>query len=93
MKNPILENAEMLQKKNPTTFSRPEPYLLLAIQPGWFVKVCSGGERFWCLVLDIDSQNKLTVAVDNELVCADSHGLKYGDIFRCEMAHIYSVSR
>lgn len=57
----------------------------------FYVKIATGGERFWCVV-NLVTRTNYIVSVDNELVCSEVHGLQYGDVLMIESKHIFDIS-
>ncbi len=83
-------NAQEMRQLHPATFGTPTATELAAIALGDSVKVCTGGERFWVTVAEA-TESTLTGTVDNELVCSDAHGLRYGDTISFPRECVYDI--
>jgi hypothetical protein len=84
-------DAQERAKQFPSTFEAPTAADLAQVEPGASVKVCANDtERFWVSVTSVEGE-AVTGAVDNDLVCTDEHGLRYGDTITFEKRHIFST--
>jgi hypothetical protein len=88
--NPEFVDAQEMHRLHPTTFEAPYAEELAAIEPGDFVKICTGGERFWVKV-DEHTPPHLVGRVDNELIGTDEHGLACNDVVRFEERHVFQT--
>jgi hypothetical protein len=84
------EDAEEMQKQNLETFFRPSEQELQSLKAGMLAKLCTGGERFWVIVIEVEG-DKIRGVVDNELVRTETHGLKLNDLIEFEFRHIYDI--
>ena len=80
-------DAQAMAVKHPKTFEVPSTEELASIEPGCFVKVCTGRERFWVLVTKIRG-NIVTGKVDNKLFTVP---LRLGQSISFDKKNIYSV--
>ena len=83
-------DAQEMHRLHPATFDIPPVSELEKIKPSDWVKVCTGDERFWCRV-DIVDGDRIFGIIDNDLVCTDIHGLKYGDAISFGKNNIYAI--
>ena len=74
----------------PDTFHIPSTSEKLRIATEDYVKVATGGERFWVSVKSIDGE-QLKGEVNNHLVCSDEHGLEFGDVIELKMKNVLSI--
>lgn len=87
---PVFEDAQRMQRKHPDTFAALAGDDMSGLVVGSFVKLCTGGERFWVEVTEIE-HGGLRGRVNNDLVCTEAHGLNNGDSVEFQRRHIYSV--
>lgn len=92
VKSPILIDVEKIESPRGSTYGmRLE--LLAALRTGDLVKVSTGHERFWLVVLRQENIEIFVGRVDNELVATEHHGLVAGDeIYFCPH-NVWDVSR
>jgi hypothetical protein len=83
-------DAQEMKRIYPNTFEAPSEKQLSMVEIGDAVKVCAIRERFWVHVTAIDG-NSLIGVIDNDLLFSEEHGLKYEDIVKFELRHIFSV--
>lgn len=83
-------NAQQMQKDHPDSFEAPSLIELAELDKGTFVKVCTGGERFWTEIKEI-ADDKVTAVINNNLVCTDVHGLQHGDEIKFTLDNIYDI--
>ncbi len=83
-------DAQKMAKENPDTFYAPSLTELNEIKEGSLLKVATGGERFWVLVISVKG-NKIIGKVDNDLICTDKHGLQCDDEVEFEKKNVYSI--
>jgi hypothetical protein len=79
---------------NPGTFEVPDMASVEALEPGDFVKVIVGRERFWVKLLNVSAGKRhirLTGRIDNDLVMTDEHGLQLGDTVRFQPQHVIDI--
>lgn len=91
LKSPLLPftDAQEMAIKHPAKFYAPDQAELDAIKPGYFVKACTGSERFWFKVDRINDDGTLAATVSSDLLCTDEHGLSQGDQVQLERRFIY----
>ena len=75
----------------PDAFLRPDPSDLKQVGGRDMVKVSTGGERFWCEVLERNGE-VLLGRIDNDLVCSEVHGLYFNDVVQFERKNIYQIA-
>lgn len=63
---------------------------LISLRPGDFVKVCSGGERFWVVLTKIMPGHMLQGKVNNDIT---HPGLRRGDVIQFSTANVFDVLR
>lgn len=90
MKKPIFEDAQQMQKDNPTTFYAPSQQELEKLTVNDLAKVCVQGERFWCIIKQINDQH-ITGEINNDLVFTHKHGLSDTDVIEFEKKNIYNI--
>jgi hypothetical protein len=83
-------NAQLMAKKNPSSFEVPTNDELDGINVGANVKVCTGDERFWVDVSEVKG-NKIVGTVNNDLFNTDIHGLGFGDVVSFFKKNVYSI--
>ena len=83
-------NAQEMATKHPETFEAPTTEELDNIFVGDTVKVSVLGERFWCEVVEVNSE-VIKARVDNDLIFTDEHGIRYMDIIQFEKKNVYSI--
>lgn len=84
-------DAQEMARMHPDTFGAPSADELGRIDVGDSVKVCADNvERFWVTVTELNG-DCLAGIVDNNLICTDQHGLKFGDIVKFKKCNIYSI--
>jgi len=84
-------DAQEMARLYPETFDAPWLSELEKLKPSDWVKVCiNNDERFWCRVDTIDG-DRIFGIIDNNLICTDSHGLKYGDTISFNKNNIYAI--
>lgn len=83
-------DAQEMATKHPTTFDAPTKEELDAIKVGSTVKICTGNERFWTTVTEINGQ-EITATVDNDLVNEENEDIPYGTEIHFEKKNIYDV--
>lgn len=83
-------DAQKLKRKHPKTFNAPTIEELKKVYPEDFIKVSTGGERFWVEVVTVDGE-KITGRIDNNLVNGFRHGLFYDDIIEVKKNNIYDI--
>jgi hypothetical protein len=72
------------------TFRALSQESLAALRPGAFVKVATGGERFWVRLTQVQGDT-LRGVIDNVLQNTVRHGLHMGDEVAFETRHVYQV--
>lgn len=90
MKHAKFIDAQEIGLLHPDTFQAPNIEALNAIEPGVNVKVCTGGERFWVIVTEVNG-DEFTAEVNNVLGFTLNHGLSCGDTIKAEKRHVYDV--
>ncbi len=83
-------DAQKMARENPDTFYAPSLTELNEIKEGSLLKVATGGERFWVLVISVKG-NKITGTVNNDLVFTKDHGLRYEDRVEFEKKNVYGI--
>ncbi len=83
------EDAQALSKKY-DSFDAPTESELKKIKTNTFVKVCTGGERFWVKVTKVKSDT-IIGKVDNFLM-SDTHDIYYGDEITFKKLNVYAIS-
>lgn len=93
--SPELEDAKALNLLYPKTFEVPTDNELSAIDSGDYVKVCAGGERFWCKIIEENYEGNgfFVGVIDNELINNSVHGLMYGNKIVIYKNNIYSIQK
>jgi hypothetical protein len=95
-----LIDSEARHRANPETWDYPEA-LIARIAPGDWVKVgvethdpskgCCGGERFWCQVVRVTAAYIRVEVMQWDMLDADCHGVREGDVLIVERRHILDV--
>ena len=85
-------DAQKVKKQHPKTFQAPTLEELNKIHPEDFIKVCTGGERFWLEVVTVDGE-KITGRIDNDLVNGFRHGLFFDDMVEVEKRNVYNIEK
>ena len=82
-------NAQEMASHNPDTFAVPPlEDLRVMLETGCFVKVSTGGERFWVELTSIDG-DVLYGRLDNDLTRTGTHGLECDDLVGFRMENVY----
>lgn len=82
-------DAQERHKRYPETFECPSQSDVYSIKKGDFVKVCTGNERFWTLILKISKEGVITAKVDNDLILP--HTFKYDDVITFNRNNILNI--
>jgi len=83
-------DAQKMHKEYPKTFFAPSEKDLEKVTKGSYVKIASGGERFWVKVESVKG-NVVKGTVDNDLLDTKKHGLKHGDTVTFLKKNIYAT--
>lgn len=75
-----------------SNFSVPAPNALADLIIGDLIKLCAGGERFWCKFMFAYIDGSLVCRIDNDLIDpGNAHGLKLGDLIHVELHNILEI--
>jgi uncharacterized protein YegJ (DUF2314 family) len=85
-----LVNAEERTRKFPRTFKRPHRKKTKNLKILDRVKVCSEGEHFWVLILEILADGSFKGTIDNDLI---TNKLRYGQIIFLKKEHIFDIEK
>jgi len=88
--NPPLVDAVAMSVYN-ENFQVPYSFSVAALTTENFVKVCAGGERFWCKIVDVEMDGSYIGRIDNDLINTAGHGMKCGDLIKIQQYQIYQV--
>ena len=83
-------DGQQMNKENPTTFEVPSQEELSGLKEGVFVKVATGGERFWVQIKNVDA-DEIVGIIDNDLVRTEEHGLSYSDVVTFQKRNVLSI--
>lgn len=78
-----------MHQENPDTFDVPSANHLKLIQPGKYVKVSNGKERFWIEVIEKKTRGYYTGIIMNKLLFYTSYTL--GDLVQFHRRHVYDI--
>jgi len=84
-------DAQKMHKEDPEKFKVPSKSALLRIKKDDNVKVCTGSERFWVTVAQVEGDH-ITGYVNNDLNNIDKHGLSLGDPVEFQTCHVYDIN-
>ena len=90
--NPPLEDAIVMSVLN-DTFKVPDDMDIRCLKPGDFIKVCAKGERFWCIIKQVQLMpvRMFLAEVNNDLAHTELHHLKLGDLMFVQPYNIYDI--
>lgn len=83
-------DAQEMHKTYPSTFEAPSHDELSVIEPGWFVKVSAGQERFWVEVTEVNGDD-IKGRIDNDLIFTKEHGLVFNQVIDFKKCNCYSL--
>ena len=83
-------DAQLQARLYGRTFRAPSQESLTALRLGAFVKVATGGERFWVRLTQVQG-DALRGVLDNVVQNTARHGLHMGDEVAFEKRHVYQV--
>lgn len=90
MKQREYVNAQEMANKYPETFYAPTKENLDAIKTGDIVKVCTGEERFWAIVTEVNGE-EIKATVDNNLVMEENEDLTLSTVISFKKENIYDI--
>ena len=88
----VFTDAQYMSRIHPDMFEVPCFEDLDSLKPKDFIKVSSGGERFWCKILELKHDGLLHVKVDNVLTYSDVHGLFLDDEIMVSRSNVYEIN-